>query len=72
VKQIGGDEFVDPQCEGTDDNLGAFMMFVLRDALTYCGLLPEKKAVPAWEHKLATYKHAYYNKKAEYLSKVVS
>ena len=37
---MGGQENIDPNGEGTDDSLAAFMQFILRDAFTFLGLFP--------------------------------
>jgi hypothetical protein len=72
IKHIGGDDCIDPSSDGTDDQLGAFMMFIIREALTFCGLLPDKKSVPEREYRLAQHKQGWYNSKVEYLNKVMS
>jgi len=37
VKHIGGEEEIDPQADNTDDQLGAFMMFIIKDTLKFIG-----------------------------------
>lgn len=47
---------IDPSCEESDNHGGAFMMFAIRDALEFAGLLPNRKRNPAREFKLALHK----------------
>lgn len=56
ITHLGGEEFIDPGCEKSDNAGGAFMMFAIRDALEFSGLLPNRKKHPAKELKLAHYK----------------
>ena len=70
IKHMGGLEACDPQAEGTDDSLAAFMMFILRDAIMHLGLNPEKKKVEGREVKLALHKQKYYEEKLVYLRKI--
>lgn len=56
IKHIGGTENINPHHDDTDNSVAAFMMFVIKDALTYSGLLPEKKRVPAREIRIALHK----------------
>lgn len=72
INHIGGTDYIDPQSEGSDDNVGSFCMFVVRDALSYCGLLPEKQRAPEREIRLALHKQEYYNGKLKYLQKMLS
>jgi len=60
VKHLGGSVNVDPSAEACDSSVSTFVMFVLRDALEYSGLLPEKKRMPSRELKLCTYKRDLY------------
>ena len=56
VKHLGGFAQVDPSAEDADSSVSTFVMFVLRDALEYAGLLPDKKRVPHRELKLCNFK----------------
>ena len=53
ILHIGGTENINPHHEDTDSSVGAFMMFVIKDALEFSGLIPEKKRVPAREIRIA-------------------
>jgi catalase len=48
------------------------MMFAIRDALEYGGLLPNRKKIPAREIKLALYKFKFLTDKTEHLNKVLA
>lgn len=48
------------------------MMFVIRDALLFAGLLPDKKKVPARDIKIALYKFKLLTNKNEYLNKEIA
>lgn len=61
---------LDPNGDGTDDSLAAFMTFILRDAATFMGLLPDKKKIEGREVQLALHKQKYYAEKLEYLRKI--
>lgn len=56
VKHLGGTSQVDPSCDDADSSVSTFVMFVLRDALEYAGLLPDKKRIPHRELKLCNFK----------------
>jgi len=51
---------IDPSCEDCDSSVGTFVMFVIRDYLEFCGLLPKKHRVPAKELALLEYKQTLY------------
>merc|ERR1719367_416115 len=68
VRHLGGSSNVDPSAEACDSSVSTFVMFVLRDALEYSGLLPEKKRVPNRELKLCNYKRDFYQKQLEQLN----
>ena len=42
VDHIGGTTEIDPQADGSDDSLGAYMMFVVRDVMKHFGMHPSK------------------------------
>ena len=48
------------------------MMFAIRDALEFVGLLPNRKRIPARDFKLALYKFNFLTTKTEYLNKVLA
>jgi hypothetical protein len=72
IKHIGGADNINPHHDDTDNSVGAFMMFVIRDALIFGGLLSEKKSVPAREIKIALHKFQLLTSKSEYLSKEIA
>jgi len=47
-------------------------MFVIKDALIFGGLLPDKQSVPAREIKIALHKFQLLTSKSEYLSKEIA
>jgi len=63
---------IDPTCDDCDNSGGSFMMFALRDALEFSGLLPNRKKNPAREIKLALYKFKFLTEKTEHLNKVLA
>lgn len=71
IKHMGGIELIDPQGEGTDNYLAAFMMFIIRDAITHIGLNPEKKKIEGREAQLCLFKEKYFVEKLSYLKKVL-
>jgi hypothetical protein len=48
------------------------MMFVIRDAFLFSGLLPEKKNIPARDIRLAMYKFNLLTEKNELLNKEIA
>ena len=48
------------------------MMFALRDALEFSGLLPNRKKIPAREIQMALYKFKFLTEKTEHLNKVLA
>ena len=70
IKHMGGIEAIDPQGEGTDNYLAAFMMFIIKDAVLYLGLNPEKKRVEGREVQLNLYKEKYLLEKLAFLKAV--
>ena len=68
IKHLGGPTNVDPSADACDSSVSTFIMFVLRDALEYAGLMPEKKRVPHRELKLCQYKNVFFTKKLEQLN----
>jgi hypothetical protein len=62
VQHLGGTSQVDPSAEACDSSVSTFVMFVLRDALEFSGLLPDKKRVPHRELQLCHWKRDMYQK----------
>lgn len=56
IIHLGGPALVDPHHELVDSSVCTFMTFVLREVLTYLGLLPDKEPVYCNEIKLCQYK----------------
>ena len=56
IKHLGGPSQVNPSADDNDSSVSTFIMFVLRDALEFAGLMPEKKSVPHRELKLCNFK----------------
>ena len=56
LKHLGGSGMVDPHHSDGDSSVGTVIMFVLKDALTHAGLLPDKKRAVAKELRLCSYK----------------
>ena len=48
------------------------MMFAIRDALEFAGLLPSRKKLPARELKLALHKFNQLESQTEYLTRVLA
>lgn len=69
---MGDVALLDPSCDESDNSGGAFLMFAIRDALDFSGLLPNRKKLPAKELKLALYKFDFLTGKAEYLKKILA
>mmetsp|Transcript_19129 Transcript_19129/g.18259 ORF Transcript_19129/g.18259 Transcript_19129/m.18259 type:complete len:103 (-) Transcript_19129:20-328(-) len=72
LKHLGGEDQIDPQADGTDDQVGAFMMFIIRDSLKFMGLFPDKnlkvEVCQAWLLRMEEFKQDYYTKKSKELS----
>ncbi len=47
IEHIGGIDCIDPHHMQSDSSIGAFMMYVIKDACDYAGLMPKKKEVPS-------------------------
>jgi len=60
IEHLGGYQKIDPSGEDCDSSVGTFVMFVLRDYLEFCGLLPKKNRVPAKELALLEHKQTLY------------
>jgi hypothetical protein len=60
IKHLGGSAAIDPHHADGDSSVGTFMMFILKDALQFAGLLPDKKKYPAKELKICNYKKGLY------------
>lgn len=69
---MGDTTQIDPSCDDSDNSGGAFMMFAIRDALEFAGLLPNRKRLPAREYRLALHKFNFLTSKTEYLNKVIA
>lgn len=55
VQLIGGEAKCDPDCEDGDSGICQFVMFIMKDALEYLGLIGDKK--PANQvYKVKAYK----------------
>ena len=48
------------------------MMFVIKDALLFAGLIPDKNKIPARDIRLALYKFKLLTTKNEYLNKEIA
>ena len=72
IQHLGGTQLIDPSCDESDNAGGAFMMFAIRDALEFAGLLPNRKKLPAREFKLALHKFNLLEAKTEYLKRVLA
>ena len=68
IKHLGGPVNVDPSAEANDSSVSTFVMFVLRDALEFAGLMPDKKRIPHREFKLYNHKRDFYQKHLEQLN----
>lgn len=71
IQHIGGSDQLNSQGDSTDDNIGAFFMFVIKDYCCQVGLIEEKrlaKASPAWKIQLLKHKMEYFSEKQKYLS----
>ena len=53
------EQSIDPTCDECDNSGGSFLMFALRDALEFGGLLPNRKRSPAMEIRVALYKFEF-------------
>lgn len=71
LKHLGGASMVDPHHSDGDSSVGTFIMFVLKDALSHAGLLPEKKRVISKELRLCTYKKGLYEQFSTQLQAVI-
>lgn len=67
LEHLGGEDYVDPHHEETDSSVGTFIMFVLRDALEYAGLLPQRKRMPARELRLYNFKKTFFEQQEQAL-----
>ena len=67
IKHLGGTGAIDPHHSDGDSSVGTFMMFILKDALQFAGLVPDKKKYTAKELKLHTYKKGLYEQFFEQL-----
>lgn len=72
ISHLGNVSLIDPSCDESDNAGGAFMMFAIRDALEFAGLLPNRKKIPAREFKLALHKFNLLQSKTEYLNRVLA
>jgi hypothetical protein len=72
ITHLGGVNLIDPSCGDSDSSGGAFMMFAIRDALEFAGLLPSRKKLPARELKLALHKFNQLESQTEYLTRVLA
>jgi len=43
IKHLGGADQIDPQGDHTDDQLGAFMMFSIKDLCHFAGMIEDLK-----------------------------
>ena len=59
---------MNPSAEGNDSSVSTFVMFVLRDALEFAGLMPDKKSVPHRELKLCSFKRQFFLSQLEQLN----
>jgi len=60
LNHLGGPSMIDPHHSDGDSSVGTFMMFIMKDALQYAGLLPEKSRRPGKEIRLCNYKKGLY------------
>ena len=68
IKHLGGQSQVNPSADANDSSVGTFAMFVLRDALEFSGLIPEKKGGMQREFKLCSYKRQFFLKQLEQIN----
>ena len=70
---MGGVANIDPHHEESDNNVGAFIMFVVKDACEFAGLLPKRKVDNAARLiKNALFKFNLLTAKTETLSKLMA
>ena len=60
IDHLGGPEKIDPSDDDCDSSVGTFVMFVVRDYLEFCGLMPGKKRQPAKELAMLEFKKSLY------------
>jgi len=68
TEHFGGIEKIDPHGEGNDNSIGAFVMFIIKDACEYAGLLPKRKENPARIFRNSMFKFNELTSKTEVLS----
>jgi hypothetical protein len=70
IEHIGGADEINPQGDNTDDYIGAFLMYVIKDYAITVGLIEDKKvkALPGWKVQLTKYKYDFFSEKQKYLS----
>ena len=72
IKHFADEELaIDPTGDDCDNSGGSFLMFAIRDALEFGGLLPHRKKNPAMEIRVALYKFDFLTEKTEELSKII-
>jgi hypothetical protein len=67
LHHLGGPDLTDPHNDDTDSSVGTFLMFAVRDALIYCGLLPSCRVLPGRQYALAAHKETFYTQNIGFL-----
>ncbi len=65
IAHFGGVELIDPHGKGNDNSIGAFVMFIIKDACEFAGLLPKRKEIPARSYRNSVYKLKDLNDKKQ-------
>jgi len=68
IEHLGGHKKIDPSGDDCDSSVGTFVMFVIRDYLEFCGLIPGKKRQPAKELVLLEYKMSLFKEFSQKLA----
>ncbi len=71
VELLGGIEGVDPHADENDNSIGAFLMFVLKDACEYSGLNPKRKDIPERRFRNAMFVFNKLSAQSEALTEVI-
>eukprot|EP00352_Strombidinopsis_acuminata_P002466 CAMPEP_0176399216 /NCGR_PEP_ID=MMETSP0126-20121128/46571_1 /TAXON_ID=141414 ORGANISM="Strombidinopsis acuminatum, Strain SPMC142" /NCGR_SAMPLE_ID=MMETSP0126 /ASSEMBLY_ACC=CAM_ASM_000229 /LENGTH=188 /DNA_ID=CAMNT_0017774641 /DNA_START=1253 /DNA_END=1819 /DNA_ORIENTATION=- len=56
ITHMGGADYIDPDHDDNDSSVCTFMMFVIKDVVEFCGLLPSSASQPTKQFQLAKHK----------------
>lgn len=72
ITHMGGPDHIDPDHDDNDSSVCTFMMFVIKDVVEFCGLLPSQVSQPTKQFLLNKHKKQVFTKYIEEINNALA